>query len=40
MIPDFVKVDVDEAERRATLSVEDSSIKHQREMWGTFSSPL
>ncbi|KEZ42968.1 hypothetical protein SAPIO_CDS5418 [Scedosporium apiospermum] len=34
-VPDFVKITIDPVERQASLSVEDSTIKQQREMWGT-----
>lgn len=33
-IPPYVKIDQDEAAKRAMLSVEDTTEKHQREMWG------
>jgi len=36
-IPNFVKVDYNEAERVANLEVEDSGIRKQKEMWGTCS---
>lgn len=35
-VPDFVKIEIDPVERQATLSVEDTSIKQQREMWGEY----
>ena len=34
-VPPFVSVAHDEASRKATLSVEDATEKHQRAMWGT-----
>ncbi|CAI4219465.1 unnamed protein product [Parascedosporium putredinis] len=34
-VPDFVKIEIDPIERKAMLSVEDTTIKQQREMWGT-----
>jgi hypothetical protein len=37
-IPSFVTVEHDEASRKATLSVQDSMIPHQRAMWGAFLS--
>lgn len=33
-VPPFVNVEHDEALRKATLSVQDREIKHQRAMWG------
>jgi len=36
-IPPFVKVEHDEASRKAYVSVEDKEVKKQREMWGAFS---
>lgn len=33
-MPDFVKIEIDPIERKAMLSVEDTTIKQQREMWG------
>ncbi|KAL5358489.1 hypothetical protein BJX96DRAFT_43790 [Aspergillus floccosus] len=36
-IPPFVNVTHDEALRKASLTVEDSSVAHQRAMWGMFS---
>ncbi|KAF7594002.1 hypothetical protein BBP40_010399 [Aspergillus hancockii] len=35
-IPPFLEVAHDEALRKATLSVQDSSIAHQRAMWGVY----
>lgn len=37
-VPDFVGLSQDLEDRKAMLSVEDAYVKHQREMWGTFSS--
>ncbi|KAK3939064.1 54S ribosomal protein L6, mitochondrial [Diplogelasinospora grovesii] len=34
-IPTYIQIDHDTAARRATLSVQDRSLKQQREMWGT-----
>ncbi|KAI0835115.1 ribosomal protein L6 [Hypoxylon sp. FL0890] len=34
-IPMFIKINHDEASRRAVLSIENSEIKQQMEMWGT-----
>jgi large subunit ribosomal protein L6 len=34
-IPPFVKLEHDEAARKAYVSVEDREVKKQREMWGT-----
>ena len=34
-IPAFVKLEHDEAARKAYVSVEDREVKKQREMWGT-----
>ncbi|XHG08572.1 hypothetical protein AWENTII_011668 [Aspergillus wentii] len=39
-IPSFVNVAHDEAARKASLSVEDSTIAHQRAMWGTTRAHL
>ncbi|CEL05081.1 Putative Ribosomal protein [Aspergillus calidoustus] len=39
-IPSFVTVEHDEASRKATLSVQDSMIPHQRAMWGTTRANL
>ncbi|RAH40830.1 mitochondrial 54S ribosomal protein uL6m [Aspergillus brunneoviolaceus CBS 621.78] len=39
-VPPFVNVEHDEALRKATLSVQDREIKHQRAMWGTMRSHL
>ncbi|PYH44126.1 mitochondrial 54S ribosomal protein uL6m [Aspergillus saccharolyticus JOP 1030-1] len=39
-IPPFVTVEHDEALRKATLSVQDAEIKHQRAMWGTMRAHL
>ncbi|KAL2870327.1 mitochondrial 54S ribosomal protein uL6m [Aspergillus lucknowensis] len=39
-IPSFVDVEHDESIRKATLSVQDSSIAHQRAMWGTTRANL
>ncbi|KAB8227533.1 hypothetical protein ETB97_010725 [Aspergillus alliaceus] len=39
-IPPFLEVAHDEALRKATLSVQDSSIAHQRAMWGTTRAHL
>ncbi|KAL4896163.1 ribosomal protein L6, alpha-beta domain-containing protein [Aspergillus ambiguus] len=39
-LPPFVNVTHDEALRKASLSVEDSSIAHQRAMWGTTRAHL
>lgn len=37
-VPDFVSLSQDLDDRKAMLSVENSDMKHQREMWGAFSS--
>jgi large subunit ribosomal protein L6 len=34
-IPPYLRIDHDGAAKRATLSVEDTTVKQQREMWGT-----
>ncbi|KAL1880582.1 hypothetical protein VTK73DRAFT_5387 [Phialemonium thermophilum] len=34
-VPPFLHIDLDPTTRKAMLSVEDTSVKHQREMWGT-----
>jgi hypothetical protein len=40
-VPSFLNVNHDEAGRKATLSVLDPQVAHQRAMWGMFSpSPL
>lgn len=39
-VPDFVKITIDPVERQASLSVEDSTIKQQREMWGESFPPF
>ncbi|PWY83746.1 60S ribosomal protein L6 [Aspergillus sclerotioniger CBS 115572] len=39
-IPSYVKVDYDEAVRKATFAVEDTEITHQRAMWGTMRALL
>ncbi|KAL2811495.1 ribosomal protein L6, alpha-beta domain-containing protein [Aspergillus granulosus] len=39
-IPSFVTVEHDETARKATLSVQDSSLPHQRAMWGTTRAHL
>ncbi|KAL4865599.1 hypothetical protein BDV12DRAFT_147706 [Aspergillus spectabilis] len=39
-MPAFIKVAHDESLRKATLSVEDSSLTHQRAMWGTMRAHL
>ncbi|KAL5336664.1 ribosomal protein L6, alpha-beta domain-containing protein [Aspergillus crustosus] len=39
-IPSFVNVAHDEVQRKATLSVEDSSLTHQRAMWGTMRAHI
>jgi hypothetical protein len=36
-IPPFMNLDHNEAGRRATLTVEDENIKHQKAMWGRSS---
>lgn len=37
-VPEFVRVSQDAEERRAMVSVEDATVKRQREMWGRLSS--
>jgi large subunit ribosomal protein L6 len=37
-IPPFVKLEYDEAARKAYVSVEDREVKKQREMWGMKSA--
>ncbi|GAQ42464.1 hypothetical protein AtubIFM55763_002985 [Aspergillus tubingensis] len=39
-VPSYVKIDYDEALRKATLAVQDSEITHQRAMWGTMRAHL
>ncbi|RAK94991.1 mitochondrial 54S ribosomal protein uL6m [Aspergillus ibericus CBS 121593] len=39
-IPSYVKVDYDEAQRKATFAVEDTLVTHQRAMWGTMRAHL
>ncbi|KAA8644514.1 hypothetical protein EYZ11_004603 [Aspergillus tanneri] len=39
-LPPFLKVAHDDASRKASLTVEDSSIAHQRAMWGTTRAHL
>ncbi|KAL2822839.1 ribosomal protein L6, alpha-beta domain-containing protein [Aspergillus cavernicola] len=39
-VPSFVNVAHDEALRKATLSIEDSALAHQRAMWGTTRAHL
>lgn len=38
-LPPFLEVAHDEAARKATLSVQDASIAHQRSMWGMYNTP-
>jgi hypothetical protein len=33
-VPEFVKVEQDAAAQTAILTVEDATVKHQKEMWG------
>jgi hypothetical protein len=37
-IPPYLRIDHDGAAKRATLSVEDTTVKQQREMWGALRS--
>lgn len=39
-VPPFVNIDHDEALRKATVSIQDAEIAHQRAMWGMFFSLL
>ncbi|KAL3470754.1 ribosomal protein L6, alpha-beta domain-containing protein [Aspergillus californicus] len=39
-VPPFLNIAHDEASRKATLSVEDTAVAHQRAMWGTIRAHL
>jgi ribosomal protein L6P/L9E len=36
-VPEFVNLDYDLENRLISLTVEDSNVKQQKEIWGTFS---
>jgi hypothetical protein len=38
-LPPFVVIDYDETVRKAVISVQDSEIRAQRELWGEFFKP-
>jgi large subunit ribosomal protein L6 len=39
-IPPFVNINHDQTARKATVSVQDAEIPHQRAMWGMYSAQL